>query len=305
MPVAAVTIDVDSLSCYRAIHGLPAAPLDEDPIYTVALPRFFELIEHTKVPATLFCIGRDAPAHASAFEPVTRLSCEIASHSHTHDYALSRRTPSEIREDLARADAALRTLSPSGRIHGFRAPGYNTSAALLEAVVERGYYDSSLLPAPMYFAARAAAIGLYGLRGRRSSSLVGDARAFAGPLEPYRTDPATPWKPSAGPLVELPMTCGPKHRVPLFGTALTTFPRRVFDRLVDQALRAVPLFNFEMHAIDLLDAHDEGVPRELVEAQPDLRTSSAEKCFRFSKLFERLARDADVRTLVDAAQSAR
>lgn len=303
MPRAAVTIDVDSLCCYRAIHGLPPAPLDEDPIYTVALPRFFDLLDAARIPATLFCIGRDAPAHAEAFAPVARLGCEIASHSFAHDYGLSKKSPAEIREDLARADAALRPLSPHGRIDGFRAPGYNTSQALLAEVVARDYYDSSLLPAPAYFAARAAAIGLYRLRGRRSSSLVGDARAFAGPLAPYRTDPATPWRSSDGPLVELPMTCGPTHRVPLFGTALTTFPRRVFDRMVDRTLRTVPLFNFEMHAIDLLDASD--VPKDLAEAQPDLRTSSAEKCFRFGKLFERLARDADVTTLGAFAQSLR
>lgn len=297
MALAAVTIDVDSLSCYRAIHGLGESPLDEDPIYTVALPRFFDLLADAKIPATLFCIGRDAPVHAAAFARAEALGCEIASHSFAHDYALSRRTPVEIREDLVRADAALRPLSPTGRIAGFRAPGYNTSAALLNEVVALGYYDSSLLPAPMYFAARAAAIGLYRARGRRSSSLVGDARAFAGPLSPYRTTPEAPWRDEGGALLELPMTCAPGTRVPLFGTTLTTLPTRLFHRWVDRALEALPLFNFEMHAIDLLDAGDEGVPADLVEAQPDLRRSSSEKAFRFSNLFRRLARDANVVTL--------
>ncbi len=303
MARAAVTIDVDSLSCYRAIHGLGEAPLDEDPIYTVALPRFFGLLAEAKIPATLFCIGRDAPAHAGAFARVGELGCEIASHSYAHDYALSRRTPVEIREDLLRADAALRALSPSGRIAGFRAPGYNTSPALLNEVIALGYYDSSLLPAPMYFAARAAAIGLYRARGRTSSSLVGDPRAFAGPLSPYRTSAETPWRETGGALLELPMTCAPRTRVPLFGTSLNAFPTRLFHRWVDHALEAVPLFNFEMHAIDLLDAHDAGVPPELVEAQPDLRRSISEKLFRFSKLFRRLADEAEVVTLAKQASA--
>ena len=47
MSSAAVTIDVDSLRFYRAIHGRSGAPLplSEDPIYTVALERFYALSE--------------------------------------------------------------------------------------------------------------------------------------------------------------------------------------------------------------------------------------------------------------------
>lgn len=302
MPRAAITIDVDSLGCYGAIHGLSSAPLDEDPIYTIALPRFFTLLREAKIPATLFLIGADAPAHADAFAPVAETGCEIASHSFAHDYRLSKRTPAAIREDLERAHEALVPLSAEGRVVGFRAPGYNTSPALLDAVIARGYaYDSSLLPAPLYFAARAAAIGSYRLRGRRSSSLVGRASAFAGPNAPYRTSSAAPWRPDSGSLLELPMTVDPLTRTPLFGTALTTFPRRVFRVMLDRALSRVPLFNFEMHAIDLLDANDEGVPEALAKAQADLRVPAHEKLTRLRDLFERLAADADVATLATHA----
>ena len=48
---AAITIDVDSLRFYREIHGLPDGPDEDDPIYTIAMPRFWELIEEASVPA--------------------------------------------------------------------------------------------------------------------------------------------------------------------------------------------------------------------------------------------------------------
>lgn len=303
MSLGAITIDVDSIRCYRAIHGLPDAPLDEDPIYTTAVPRFIALLEEVGCPATFFLIGADAPAHADAFAPLAELGCEVASHSHEHDYRLSTRAASEIAADLDTADEALRPLAPDGRVHGFRAPGYNTSPAMLEAVAARGYrYDSSLLPSPLYFAARAAAIASYRLRGRTSSSLVGRAEAFAGPRAPYRTTAARPWRRDRrGPLLELPMAVDPLTRTPLIGTFLATMPRAVFDGMVDLALMRSRLFNFELHAIDLLDETDEGVPAEVAAAQPDLRVPFAEKRDRFSRLFEKLKTRTRVATLATHA----
>lgn len=304
MPHAAVTIDVDSLRCYREIHGLDGPPLDADPIYTVALPRFFDLLEAHHVPATLFLIGADAPAHADAFARVGTTGAEIASHSYDHDYRLSLRSFDSIHSDLARANEALAPLSPDGQVVGFRAPGYNTSRAMIEASLAVGHhYDSSMLPAPLYFAARAAAIGGYRLRGRRSASLVGEARAFAGPLVPYNARAATPWAPDpAGPVLELPMTVDPISRVPLIGTALTTFPSRLFDGMLRRALGTLPLVNLELHAIDLLDESDEGVPAALADVQRDLRVPWSQKSLRLNAVLETIRDAAEVVTLRDFAQ---
>src|SRR5438132_969379 len=142
---SAITIDVDSIRFYREIHGLAERDEDEDPIYSIAMPRFWELIEEAGVPATLFLIGADAPSYRSAFEPASKTRSEIASHSFAHDYRLTKRSADLIADDLRRADDALRPLSPSGKIAGFRAPGYNTSRVLMKAVSDLGYaYDSSL-----------------------------------------------------------------------------------------------------------------------------------------------------------------
>jgi hypothetical protein len=298
--VAAISIDVDSLHHYLAIHGLRAPAPEADPIYTVAMPRFFALLEEVGVPATLFLIGRDVGPHLEGLRVARKLGCEIASHSFSHDYRLFRRSRPEIEAELGRAEAALLPLS-GAPVVGFRAPGYNTSRRLLGALVARGYaYDSSLLPAPAYWAARAAAIARYRAQGRASASQVGSLLAFSGPLEPYRTTPDAYWRPVAGgPLCELPMACVPGARTPLIGTSWVLAPRPVRAAMLAWSLRKLPCLNFELHAIDLLDASDPGVPRPLAAAQVDLRRPVRDKLAAFRELFTRLRDDRPVRTLAD------
>lgn len=301
MTTAAITIDVDSLRFYRAIHGRSDAndAATDDPIYTTALDRFFDLLEASRVPATLFLVGADAPRYAARFARAKPLGCEIASHSFDHDYRLSTRAPDVIADDLAKADAALEPLN-GGPIVGFRAPGYNVTPALLEAVKARGHrYDSSLLPAPGYFAARAAAIATYAVRQRPSASLVGDPRQFAGPIDgPYPMNPDAAWRPvDGGALIELPMAVDPLTRSPLIGTTWTTLPSLLTRAWLRAAHKRLSCLVFEMHAIDLLDGSDHPDLASLAEDQRDVRVSVSEKMRRFGELFRFLGENRSVRTL--------
>jgi len=296
---AALSLDVDSLRCYHEIHGLePAAAGEEDPIYRRALPRFCDLVGEEGLPATLFLIGADAPAHA----PEIPAGCEVANHSFAHDYRLTLRSADEIRADLERAHAALLPLAPGGRILGLRAPGYNTCQALLEAACALGYrYDSSLLPSPAYFMARAGAVGLHRLRGRLSRSLVGRWQAFAGPLQPYRCELSRPWRrDSASPLLELPIACEPLTRLPLFGTSWPLLPPRLARLALARALRLGSV-NFELHAIDFLDASD--VSPALAGLQPGLRVPASRKLEAFRQLARQLRESAQVMTLASLAEA--
>lgn len=296
---AAIGIDVDSLRFYRAIHGLPPGELEDDPIYRVAMPRFFELLDEARVPATLFLIGEDAARRPEAFAGAAATGCEVASHSFAHDYRLTQRSPEAIAADLRQAHAALLPLAPNGRLEGFRAPGYNVTGALLREVAALGYrYDSSLLPAPAYYLARAGAIAAYGLLGRPSASLRGRFAHWIGPLAPYRVRPEAPERPDPeGELLELPMACEPLTRAPLIGTSWVLLPPVLRLRLLRSALDRLPFFNFELHAIDLLEASDPGVPRELAAAQRDLRIPFREKRTALGGLFSTLREAREVVTL--------
>jgi len=298
--LAAITIDVDSLRHYHSIHGLGAdSGEDADPIYDLALPRFWELLDGR--PATLFLIGADAPHHAEAFAPVLPTGSEVASHSFAHDYRLTRVDSEAMAADLAAAEAALTPLNGGRRPVGFRAPGYNQDPALFRLLIDRGYtYDSSLLPAPAYFGVRAAAIGAYSLRGTPSASLMGQPKAFAGPLRPYRTGPEAYWSPEAeGPIWELPIGVEPRTRWPLIGTSWVATPGPVRRSALRALSRRRLPFVFEMHAIDLLDASDPGIPAELAARQADLRIPVRTKQRRIGELFEALAADWTLRPLVE------
>jgi len=278
-----VSVDLDGLGCYAAIHGL-SLRLDERAqraVPEIAVQRFCELFEALGVRATFFVIGRDAGIAPARLRAAASAGHEIGSHSFAHDYALSRRTREEIAQDLALAERAIEDACGS-RPRGFRAPGYTLSPELLDAVRERAYaYDSSLLPSPRYYASKAAALAVYALRGRRSESILGGLRQLFAPRGPHRRRGVR----------ELPVATLPGLRAPVIGTTVLPFPwlaRRAF---------AGGHLNLELHGIDALDATD--VPREIAAAQPGLRLRAAEKLRRLRELLKTLP--GDHRTLEAAA----
>ena len=267
-----VSVDLDGLGCYAAIHGL-SLRLDERAqraVPELAVQRFCELFAALGVHATFFVIGRDAGIAPARLRAAAGAGHEIASHSYAHEYALSRRTREEIAQDLALAERAIEDACGS-RPRGFRAPGYTLSPELLDAVRERAYsYDSSLLPSPPYYAAKAAALAVYALRGRRSQSILGSLRQLFAPRGPHRRRGVR----------ELPVATLPGLRAPVIGTTVLPFPwlaRRAF---------AGGHLNLELHGIDALDATD--VPQEIAAAQPGLRMRAAEKLRRLRRLLETL-----------------
>ncbi|RKH09136.1 polysaccharide deacetylase [Corallococcus praedator] len=303
--LASISVDLDSLPHYCRIHGLPESLLDDRArtlIHRVAVPRFRDLLASVGVPGTFFAIGEDLeadPGAAAGMRQSHAAGIEVASHSHAHDYALTRRGADAIAEDLARADAAI--LKATGvRPCGFRAPGYTLNADLYAATVVQGYtYGSSAFPAAPYYAAKAAVMGALAALGRPSRSVLDTPRVLLAPRVPYRPDPAQPYRRGTGAVVELPMTVTPVVRFPFIGTFATTLPRGTM-RAAYRACRADAFFNFELHGVDVLDAAD-GIPPELVRQQRDLRVSAAKKQERLRSIFQWLKEDFDVVTLRDAA----
>src|SRR5471032_2358212 len=138
-----VSVDLDGLGCYAAIHGLPP-PLEDRAqraVPHVALMRLCELFDSLPAKATLFVIGREAHIAPEGLRAAAAAGHEIASHSFAHDYGMSRWPKERISKDLQQCEEQLAGLGlPLPR--GFRAPGYTLSDGLLAAVGERGYlYD--------------------------------------------------------------------------------------------------------------------------------------------------------------------
>jgi hypothetical protein len=278
-----VSVDLDGLGCYAAIHGLSVRLDDraQRAVPEVSVQRLCELFEALRLRATFFVIGREAGIAPETLRTAVRAGHEMASHSYAHDYALSRRTREEIAQDLTLAERAIEDACGS-RPRGFRAPGYTLSAPLLDAIRERGYvYDSSLLPSPLYYAAKAAAVGLYALRRRRSQSILGGVGQLFAPRGAHRRRGVR----------ELPVATLPGLRAPVIGSTVLPFP------WLARAAFARGHFNLELHGIDVLDATD--VPAAIAAAQPGLGMRASEKLRRLRGLLEALP--GQHRTLHDAA----
>ena len=134
--------------------------------------------------------------------------------------------------------------------------------------------------------AKALVMGAMRLVGRRSASVLDDVRAPFAPREPYRPEPTAPYSRSArrDGLVEIPIAVTPVARLHVIGTSLVLAPDWLRRRMASASL-AEPLFNLELHGIDLADADHDGLPAELVARQPDLRRPLAHKLRVFDELF--------------------
>jgi peptidoglycan/xylan/chitin deacetylase (PgdA/CDA1 family) len=254
--LCAISVDLDEIPNYFAIHGLPDPTGPERTlVYDVAVDRLSKLAAELDLPLTLFAIGEDLrrPESAARLRAARERGFEIANHSLDHRYDLVRMGRDGIRRQIdGGAEAIERAVGE--RPVGFRAPGYTITDEVFDVLAELGVtYDSSVFPCPPYWMAKATAIGLISLRGRTSRSIVDTPAVLTSPTRPYRIGRPY-WKRGSG-LVELPVP---------------TLARTLARMCVGE-----PLINLELHGIDVLDASD-GL-EALRPHQIDVRVSKQRK----------------------------
>lgn len=279
--LVSLTVDLDELDCYRAIHGLGDGA-GETPIYDRGVPRFAERLAREGVRATFFVVGRDAqrPERAARLRELAAAGHELSNHSLSHYYDLVRRNPAIVVAEVSGGRAAVADAVGVAPV-GFRAPGYTLSADLVEILADLELtYDSSVLPSPAYFAARSAAIVGKALLGRRSRSLFGGFDLALAPRRPYYLT----WPPfrrrdervgDRGGLRELPIAVLPWVRLPVIGTSLVLAGPAHAARLC-RLLRNEFFVNLEFHGIDLCAPGDPGLA-SLAGHQPDATLPLARK----------------------------
>lgn len=307
MRLAALSVDLDEIPCYHAIHGLPEPTgSDAHAVYDRAVSRFTDLFARMGVPATFFAIGRDLarPAAAERIRALDALGHELGNHTQNHCYDLVRLDIATMRSEVSDGAASIRRVT--GRAPaGFRAPGYTTSDALLRIVGDSGArYDSSVFPCPAYYAAKTAAIAWIGARGRTSHSIVDTPNVLRAPADPYSIGEPY-WRIGADDrLIELPIGVTRGPRLPFIGTSvMLAGPERA--RWFTRAIVGRPLVNLELHGLDLLSANDDSL-HALAKHQRDLLGSVERKLATLESVVNEL-RNADYRfvTLRDAADAFR
>jgi peptidoglycan/xylan/chitin deacetylase (PgdA/CDA1 family) len=277
--LCAVSVDLDEIGCYSAIHGLPDLPEPAShAVYRRALPRLLELFEAMSIPATLFACGRDLAdsTAASTLRRAAESGYEIGNHSFDHFYDLSRRSRAEIRTQVLEGITSIESATGRAPV-GFRAPGYTINDTMFEVLDELGVkYDSSVFPCPAYYAAKALAIGHYLARGRPTHSVIDDPQVLRAPAEPYRV--ARPFYREGNGLLELPIgvTRDLTGRLPYIGTYVVLAGVRG-ARLLTRLIAGRSLVNLELHGLDAADAKDDGLEPLVVPQQPDLRLRATEK----------------------------
>jgi hypothetical protein len=307
--LACVSVDLDPLACYYRIHALGPHPEGlANVVMQRAVPRYLEIFARKGVRATFFIVGSDveggslgAQAARGLVREMVAAGHEVGNHSFSHPYDLARLPAATVADEIRRADSAISAAAGSAVI-GFRAPGYDLSATMLDVVAGLGYlYDSSIFPAPAYYLAKAVVMAALRLAGRRSGAVMTDPRALMAPTDPYRPSATRPWRRGQSTVVELPVAVTPGLRLPAIGTNLLLFPAALRAAWL-ASMRGRPLFNLELHGIDLCDATDDAMPAELVARQPDLRASLATKRRAFEDMLDRLAPEVDFVPLREAAR---
>lgn len=268
--LAAISVDLDEIDCYAAIHGLDASKFPASLVYRVALDRFASWFNDLGAVGTLFTIGRDLESadNARRIRELHGAGHEIGNHSYHHAYDLTRKSSQQMREDIGAGAAIIERVTGVAPL-GFRAPGYTINDRVFEVLASLGVrYDSSVFPCPAYYAAKSVAIGAIAVRGRRSHSVLDDPRVLLAPADPYRV--GRPYYTRGGGLMELPIGVTPGLRLPYIGTSVTA-PGEGGARWLSAQMSSRPFVNLELHGVDLLDASD-GLSM-LARHQPDLRVT--------------------------------
>jgi hypothetical protein len=293
-----VSVDVDGIDHYHAIHGISGAEAAvTGMVHTLGVERLCAWAHELQIPLTWFVIARDT-RNAQFVEHLQRAQAighEIANHSLDHRYDLVRLPRDQQVVQIQAAQEVLERTFGTRPI-GFRAPGYTVSDSLLELLQGAGLtYDSSVFPCPPYYTAKALVLAVQRLRARRSSSILDHPRVLTAPTEPYRV--GTPYTRSGQGIIELPIQVTPFFRLPFIGTTLTLGGPR-WARWLARSLLGVRLINLELHAIDLLSVQD-GLT-ELARFQSDLRQTASNKRAALSAAIQQI-RDAGYRMVTLAS----
>ena len=285
---ASVGVDVDSLCHYYRIHGLDESAAT-NAAWEIGVPRFVELFAEVGVPATFYCIAEDleTPGNAGRVRDLADAGHEVGNHTLHHRYDLSRLPPADMQREVAVARERLETAA-GAPVVGFRAPGYNTTEALMGAVFDAGHlYDTSIFPCAPYYLAKASVLGWMKVRGRQSRSVLGNPSVLTAPADPYTMALGDPHRRGDDGGLQYPVSVA--AGVPLIGTAFSALGVHGSLTAARVGLRLRKHLTIEFHAVDLLGLKDDSLDLTLA-MQPDLKISVSQKRETFKKVLELIAR---------------
>ncbi|MEN3943842.1 polysaccharide deacetylase family protein [Prosthecobacter sp. SYSU 5D2] len=259
MPLSAnVSLDLDNQWAYMKTQGLDG--WQSFPSYLDRVtPRILDTMKRAGLRITVFVVGKDAELekNRAALQSLANAGHELANHSHMHEPWLHLYSQEELLADFEQAESAI--LAATGqRPQGFRGPGFSTSQAVRDMLIDRGYlYDASLFPTVMGPVARAYFFMTSKLppeEKAKRKGLYGSIFSAFSPLTPYQIQPG---------LLEMPVTTMPLLRTPvhlsyLLFLAQYSMPlaRMYWDMAVALCRLTQVSPSLLLHPTDFLDASD-------------------------------------------------
>jgi len=250
---ATVSVDLDPVDLHLVGYGYRGLPPDAL-AYQQAIPRLLGIMERTGIRATFFIVGRDAAVHAGAIAAIAAAGHEIASHSQTHPMAFGRLSAARMHAELADSKAALEAAGAEPVI-GFRAPNFDVSAHVVEALAGAGYrYDASGYPTPLLLPVRA--VLAFKSRDPRA---VFTLRAWPFTFERLPFD----WREGSHTVREYPTTVTPFLRLPFYHTMRYYLPLWRFEARLRWFAEHGEALSYPLHAVDALGLREDGVDPRL------------------------------------------
>lgn len=294
---AAIAVDYENLKhLFRTLGLRPTS--DSNVMYTVVADRFLEIFERHGVRATLFVIGEDVRAAASArvLRRFVAAGHEVANHTLTHPFGMRRLSRAEkVREiDDARKILEDATGEP---VVGYKAPAHDIDGEVIDLLEAQGYlYDASVYPSlfnPLLNL-------VYRVVGNGRPLGLGDWQCMLAPNRPYT--PGYPyWRPGRRKLVEFPITLVPGLRFPFYSTVMFALGPGSF-RWSYALVKRLRFVTYVFHSFDLLDGNDDGVAPAL-HRYPSLRHGLPDRVRMVEQVLATLARTFRFVTYKEAVTS--
>lgn len=241
-PLAVVSVDVDPVDLHLTGYGFKNVAPDSL-AYTTSLPRLAEVFAKAGVKSTLFIIAKDAAAHADELRRLVSAGHEIASHSLTHPLPLAKLSEKRLRAELEDSRRELAAATGT-EILGFRAPNWDISSRVLEALAAAGYrYDASILPTLLLIPGR----WLIALKSSDPAILRLTPWPMALGRKPHLR------RTRAGSIAVLPVSVTPGLlRFPMYHTVHYMVSMDRFRRQLDGFVARGEPFFYPLHAVDAL-----------------------------------------------------
>jgi hypothetical protein len=270
---ASIHIDMDSPDTLLRFWGFGGSCSDLDRFYELAMTRALGLLRECGIQATFFCIGEElekCPVAAAMVQQAQRDGHEIANHTYSHPFGLTALSAGEIRQEIQDCSDVIRRLTGTPPL-GFRAPGYQVNAMVLEILEELGIeYDSSAFWSVLHPAMR---IYRRAFAGRPVPDGFGEASMGLSRAIYYPSKERWTREGPARPIVEVPLPRTRIFNLPFYSNFhLAT---GALYRAMSVALMNEPYFVYLVHLVEFTDLSD-GLPARL-RVHPNVRTKAAVK----------------------------